>query len=677
MIRVQRQRQISPLSADIRKRLRSELDSFFSTPQSERRQTSFDFDSSRSWNLGAVRRALIRLFHHKCAWCETPTEESEGMVERYRPASNTVDEFRTYFPDHYWWLAYRWDNLFWSCSKCARAKGTIFPVDGTRSPVSGTARDLLAERPLLLNPCADDPAKHLLFDEDGRVFPRTLRGSVTIQLLALNREDLVERRTAQAHLLLSGLGAHSSDDYCEDSAPFAGMARSLIQAKSSAATRTALETARLAVGRFQEEWPRTNLQAGSHQNSPEDGIFLSAHRYVQSIRLTNVGPLESLHLDVARSDGSNAPWLAIIGENNVGKSSVLKAIAVALDPPGTSGVSVKPSSLSDDEGGITVRTSADDEITVSWGTGRKFAYSRRKGLPLVLAYGATRLPVKDKKRNRSATINLFDPYQGLQNPEKWLLSLEDAQFDYAARALKSVMHLPDSARFTRNETAKKVNLELHGRSTNIWHLSDGLQSTQTLACDIMSYLLRYWDAIEVAEAIVLIDEIENHLHPKWKMQLVTMFRKAFPRVQFIVTTHDPLCLKGLHDGEVVVLKRNQNGKVRAVTNLPPVSSLRVDQLLTSEHFGLSSTVEPELENLYKEYYEILKMERRSEENRRRQIEIARKLQSLRQFGYTRRERLMLDAIDRFLSRSPETEPNGAQLLAEFQKKLAKLVSGTP
>ena len=81
-------------------------------------------------------------------------------------------------------------------------------------------------------------------------------------------------------------------------------------------------------------------------------------------------------------------------------------------------------------------------------------------------------------------------------------------------------------------------------------LSDGYQSAIALAVDIleMFYKLLKKDYEEVkfvdAEGIVLLDEIGAHLHPRWKMRIVSSFRKALPGVQFIVTTHQPLCLRG-------------------------------------------------------------------------------------------------------------------------------------
>ena len=101
--------------------------------------------------------------------------------------------------------------------------------------------------------------------------------------------------------------------------------------------------------------------------------------------------------------------------------------------------------------------------------------------------------------------------------------------------------------------------------------------------------------LETAHGVVLVDEIETHLHPRWKMRVMSSLREAFPRIQFIVTTHDPLCVRGMDDGEVIVLVRNELGGIITLADLPDVSGMRSEQLLTSEYFGLSSTIDPDVQ----------------------------------------------------------------------------------
>lgn len=155
--------------------------------------------------------------------------------------------------------------------------------------------------------------------------------------------------------------------------------------------------------------------------------------------------------------------------------------------------------------------------------------------------------------------------------------------------------------------------------------------------------------MEVAEGIVVIDELGAHLHPRWRMQIVQSLRDVFPRVQFLASTHDPLCLRGLGDGEVAVLRRAPEGGVFTVTDLPPIQGLRVDQILTSEVFGLNSTIDPTLDSLFARYYELKGKWTLSSAEKKELRTLRGQLDQYRLLGQSPRERLMLEAADNFLA----------------------------
>jgi len=198
-----------------------------------------------------------------------------------------------------------------------------------------------------------------------------------------------------------------------------------------------------------------------------------------------------------------------------------------------------------------------------------------------------------------------------------------------------------------------------------------------MCVDIMKVMLEHFDAMEAAKGIVLVDELGAHLHPRWRMRIVDRLREAFPHVQFIVTTHDPLCLRGLKDGEVVVLKKNSRGEVYVLPDPPSVAGMRVDQLLTSEHFGLSSTVDPDLEESFERYYELLSKKRLSGDERNELEDLRKVLAEHRVLGATRRERIMLQAIDRHLARVKEAGSSAERKEArsKLDKDLSDLLDG--
>ncbi len=117
-----------------------------------------------------------------------------------------------------------------------------------------------------------------------------------------------------------------------------------------------------------------------------------------------------------------------------------------------------------------------------------------------------------------------------------------------------------------------------------------------MVLDVMRGMLEEWGDLENARGLVLIDEVETHLHPRWKLRVMSALRRAMPNVQFVATTHDPLCLRGMRGGEVQVLVRYDDQQIEALTGLPDVRGLRAEQLLTSDYFGLSSTADPDVED---------------------------------------------------------------------------------
>ena len=89
-----------------------------------------------------------------------------------------------------------------------------------------------------------------------------------------------------------------------------------------------------------------------------------------------------------------------------------------------------------------------------------------------------------------------------------------------------------------------------GRLTPFYHLSDGYRNTLAMAADIAVRAATLNPALsslamEETPGVVLIDEIDLHLHPKWQRQIVEDLRGAFPKIQFVATTHSPFIIQSL------------------------------------------------------------------------------------------------------------------------------------
>jgi predicted ATP-binding protein involved in virulence len=96
--------------------------------------------------------------------------------------------------------------------------------------------------------------------------------------------------------------------------------------------------------------------------------------------------------------------------------------------------------------------------------------------------------------------------------------------------------------------------------------------------------------VDSISGVVLIDELEQHLHPSWQREVVRALRQQFPGVQFIATTHSALCALGttaIPDESQVILLRGAGDAVEPVPYSPPESQ-SVNQILMSPLFGLFS-----------------------------------------------------------------------------------------
>lgn len=668
----------------------------------EVRATQEPFAFERLYRDRAVLGALGSQFAEKCAFCESEAGAGAvGIAHHFRPKQEAVDEHGSVSRPHYWWLVYDWDNLYLSCQWCATAAGPYFPVVGQRAP-SGTRGPELrkCERPLLVDPCHDYPSEHLLFQDDGTVVGRTVIGKETITCYSLNRTPLVHARLDAINVAIEVASAGHRT------------ARRNALAMALSPRRPYSAAVRQAVSRVAEggpAWMRELLVENYRQKRDAAPPLSVARRpsrrlvepvHVQSVEIRDFRGIEHLYLELIAEDHRGGreqaptapdderwpsvspafagPWTMLLGENGFGKTSVLHALALAL-----MGESARARQRFDPE--KLVRHGAQHcEVTVrlrGLPEPRQVRLERTGALvvhgddsPVTLAgYGAGRIPphgsagrLPRRYRVRPRVESLFDPHARMMPAKGWLLSLDNDTFEYAARALRRLMLQPQATFLRRADD--EVWLEGPQGSVPLDQLSDGYRSVISLAADMMSVFLKWFDSMDAAEGVVLIDEIGAHLHPSWQMRVVNAFRSAFPRLQIVATTHDPLCLRGLEETDVVaVLRRTSDRHVYSlpVDEVPPVAGLRVDELLTSEVFGLNSTVDDDLDQAFHHYYGLLADDDRSASATAELERLRHYLQRFQQFGTSRRERIALEAADAFVARERDVvDPEARRHLAD-------------
>lgn len=588
-----------------------------------------------------VIHALDEVFARKCAYCEQVLDRSFRNVGHYRPVSNASSaNDQPESPDHYSWLAYDWKNLLLICPGCNRHKRNLFPVRGERRALlmSTWSEAGKGEEALLLDPCADDPVAHIGFTLHGETYPLSERGMTTIEVLGLDRPELRHARAQAIGLVLTSLKSSSGSGkrgdrangatVCNESSPHYGAVWIFLlelckRAKAPKPVRYFLARAHIAavlgyLASVDAENLHTALDSMRHPlplalpaSQPHRATFRHEVREqapLASITIQNFKGIRQLEMTLPPPDSERASATMLLGENSTGKSSVLQAIAIPLMSQGNLSrlglnaedfVSRAKGSWQFDRTGalaVTLRFADKSTVRLSYSEdSNRFVVEGRKKVTL-LAYGSRRI----FQANVAGTANrsLFNPMAALRDPSTWLHRLDGQQFDAVARAMRAILALRPDDRIFRSEGV--VLVQAHGRTSPIEHMSDGYRSLFGMAADIMRNMLEDSPNLEYARGIVLIDEIETHLHPRWKLRVMAALREAMPHVQYIATTHDPLCLRGMRNGEVQLMYRTADSEVALLTDLPNIELLRIEQILISDYFGLFSTAEPAQERMLNE-----------------------------------------------------------------------------
>ena len=128
-------------------------------------------------------------------------------------------------------------------------------------------------------------------------------------------------------------------------------------------------------------------------------------------------------------------------------------------------------------------------------------------------------------------------------------------------------------------------------------------------------------------AVVLVDEIDLHLHPKWQRELIGFLTERFPNTQFIATAHSPLIVQAAGEANIALLRREGDHVV--IENDPEtIHGWSIDQILTSELYGLKTARPPELEDLLQQRKKLLTQPKLTGADKKKLAEIESRIGSL-------------------------------------------------
>ena len=383
--------------------------------------------------------------------------------------------------------------------------------------------------------------------------------------------------------------------------------------------------------------------------------------YFLSLSLENVRCFgEKQTLDLSDGNGKPARWTVILGDNGTGKTTLLQVMAgmqfyEALKISGNKeiGLTLKWKSqnlyrrndtILKTEAcfawGYTLEQNIESHSTITLNYKDYRDYNLSGGCKEneeeilynlnIFAYGANRQISKSslsKELSLNPLASLLNQQTELINAEEWLLQTDytaSKESDIKIQMKQLLDHiievlinlLPSVTDIqiippTTNNPKPIVGFKTPDCTLNTWlrldDLSLGYQTMIAWMVDLAAHMFqRYPDSPNpIAEpAVVLIDEIDLHLHPKWQRTIMSYLSERFINTQFIVTAHSPLIVQAAENANIVVLKREGD---QVVIHQQPqdVKGWRIDQLLTSDLFDLPSARSPHYETLLEKRRQIL------------------------------------------------------------------------
>ena len=374
------------------------------------------------------------------------------------------------------------------------------------------------------------------------------------------------------------------------------------------------------------EWRSTITKSAFEENiALNEGytdIFLNEKNKIERncllkyLHVKNYQGIKSLTINSLPND---AQWIFLTGENGFGKTSILRAIAKGL-------VGDESNSFPIGKNTEIISTMIDDK-EVHYHNVKKGISP--KHLPNVLAYGSARFnTTRDEDSGSIYTLFKNDGY--LLNIEKLLETAVKPTFEKINTLFKKI--IPNLADIKK---VKDIHFyEIRYQETNdnrdmfepvkLSDLAAGYRGIIIMIGDMIRrfnpYLEKPFDEIS---GIVIIDEFDAHLHPKYQYELPNLLSTVFPKIQFIVSTHSPIPLLGVEPNTAVVLTVNRTEElgitVERLDDDIEIDRLSANSLLSSDIFGFKSifargatpdTIRPF--NDYKDIKEMSELEKRLE-----------------------------------------------------------------
>jgi hypothetical protein len=264
-----------------------------------------------------------------------------------------------------------------------------------------------------------------------------------------------------------------------------------------------------------------------------------------------------------------------------------------------------------------------------------------------------------------AVYNLFNYAEGLQNPELVIrrLAARDVGGSFEDQILKILCKATGAENIRLTSKGIRVDSRSWGRGMPLRDLADGYRSSILWIADLIGWALTFRPrrkSTEGIRGIVVIDELEQHLHARWQRTIVDDLRRVFPNIQFIASTHSPLiasnvgpCVGRTNSDRLFVLELAADGHVEASRH-EFMRGWSMDQVLASRAFKYQiQASDPETERILRIASVLGESEHRTREEERLFQEVKEVLKGAFLEGTSPIERLAEIEVDDDLRRRVE------------------------
>jgi energy-coupling factor transporter ATP-binding protein EcfA2 len=380
--------------------------------------------------------------------------------------------------------------------------------------------------------------------------------------------------------------------------------------------------------------------------------------FLKKIALEDVRSIHDIELSFDCDDAPVRKWTLLLGENGTGKSTLLKSIGLILS--GSEALSdnlAEPSAwirlgkdrcrlsatlmnVRGEERHISLQIHRSDKLTDVIRQNRKAMLELDQALEhsnrnyFLVGYGVSRRlsstqgtaileqPGYRTPRGRSIA-SLFNADAPLNSLENWAMDLEYRRGKKGLHVIQTALNnfLPEVSFSRIDRENRRLIFDTPDGAVPLNMLSDGYQNAAGWCGDLLYRITEIFSDYKnplAIRGILLIDEIDLHLHPLWQRQLRKYLNEQLPNFQIIASTHSALTAQQSGPQELFVMRRVEVQKeIKLFQCMGDPQKLLVHQLLLSDMFELPSLNSPQIQAKREEYVALKKKHRLSEDDRRR------------------------------------------------------------